>query len=215
MKDLIYKELMLAMHPAAILFLCLSSMLMIPSYPYFIIFFYTCLGVFFICMSGRENKDIYYTMLLPAEKRGIVAARFLLVVLIELLQFAAAVPFALLRSAVYSGPNEAGMNVNAAFFGFAFLMLGLFNLVFFTKYYKNPNKVGVPFLLGCIAFSVCMLFVEASRFAVPFVEHYLNAPGAQNLPYQAAVLAIGAALWALLTAAAYRRSVKSFEAFDL
>lgn len=167
MKNLIYKELMLAMHPAAILFLCLSSMLMIPSYPYFIIFFYTCLGVFFICMSGRENKDIYYTMLLPAEKRGIVAARFLLVVLIELLQFAAAVPFALLRSAVYSGPNEAGMNVNPAFFGFAFLMLGLFNLVFFTKYYKNPNKVGVPFLLGCIAFSVCMLLVEASRFAVP------------------------------------------------
>ena len=38
MKDLVYKELKLALHPAAIIFLCLSSMLMIPSYPYFIIF---------------------------------------------------------------------------------------------------------------------------------------------------------------------------------
>ena len=94
MKDLVYKELKLALHPAAIIFLCLSSMLMIPSYPYFIIFFYTCLGVFFICMSGRENKDIYFTMLLPVQKREIVGARFLLVALIELLQFAAAVPFA-------------------------------------------------------------------------------------------------------------------------
>ena len=104
MKDLVYKELKLALHPAAIIFLCLSSMLMIPSYPYFIIFFYTCLGVFFICMSGRENKDIYFTMLLPVQKREIVGARFLLVALIELLQFAAAVPFAFLHNAAYPGP---------------------------------------------------------------------------------------------------------------
>ena len=215
MKDLIYKELKLALHPAAIIFLCLSSMLMIPSYPYFIIFFYTCLGVFFICMSGRENKDIYFTMLLPVQKREIVGARFLLVALIELLQFAAAVPFAFLHNAAYPGPNAAGMNVNVAFFGFAFLLLGLFNLVFFTKYYKDPNKVGTPFLLGCIAFAAGMLLVEACMHALPFAAAYLNAQGTQNLPHQLAALACGAALWALFTMAAYRRSVKRFEAFDL
>ena len=59
MKNLLLKEWRLALHPAALLFLCLSSMLLIPSYPYFVIFFYTCLGLFFICLSGRENKDIY------------------------------------------------------------------------------------------------------------------------------------------------------------
>lgn len=215
MKELVYKELKLALHPAAIIFLCLSSMLMIPSYPYFVIFFYTCLGVFFTCMAGRENKDLYYTILLPVKKREIVGARFLLVVLVELLQFAAAVPFALLHNTVYPGPNPAGMNVNIAFFGFAFLLLGLFNLVFFINYYKNPNKVGIPFLLGCIVFAVGMVLVEASKYVLPFAATYLNAQGTQNLPHQLAAFAIGAALWALFTLAAYRRSVKSFETFDL
>lgn len=215
MKNLLIKEWRLALHPAALLFLCLSSMLLIPSYPYFVIFFYTCLGLFFICLSGRENKDIYYTMLLPASKRGIVAARFLLAILIELLQFAAAIPFALLHNALYSAPNAAGMNVNTAFFGFAFLLIGLFNLVFFPKYYRNPNKVGMPFLFGCLAFAAGMTAVEAGRFALPAIDAYLNAQGTQNLPYQLTALATGAALWALFTLIAYRRSAKSFEAFDL
>ena len=51
--------------------------------------------------------------------------------------------------------------------------------------------------------------------ALPFAAAYLNAQGTQNLPHQLAALACGAALWALFTMAAYRRSVKRFEAFDL
>ena len=216
MKNLLLKEWRLALHPAALLFLCLSSMLLIPSYPYFVIFFYTCLGLFFICLSGRENKDIYYTMLLPASKRGIVAARFLLAILIELLQFAAAIPFALLHNVLYSAPNAAGMNVNTAFFGFAFLLIGLFNLVFFPKYYRNPKQSGhaVFIRLPCIRGRDDRSRGGADS-ALPAIDAYLNAQGTQNLPYQLAALAAGAALWALFTLIAYRRSAKSFEAFDL
>lgn len=215
MKDLIDKELKLAMHPTAIMFLFLSAMLLIPSYPYFIVFFYTCLGVFFICMTGRENRDIYYTMLLPVRKREIVGARFLLIALIEVLQFAIAVPFAVGHNMMYSAPNDAGMNVNIAFFGFAFLLLGLFNLVFFVKYYKNPNKVGVPFALGCFVFAAGMFAVEALRFTLPAFNETFNGMGTQNLAFQLAALVIGIALWAGLTLLAYRKSVRSFEAFDL
>ena len=48
MKNLMRKELLLAMHPASMLFLLLSAMLLIPNYPYYVICFYTCLGTFFI-----------------------------------------------------------------------------------------------------------------------------------------------------------------------
>ena len=59
MKNLLYKELRLALHPTAILFLFLSAMLLIPGYPYYVVFFYTCLGIFCICRNGRESRDIY------------------------------------------------------------------------------------------------------------------------------------------------------------
>ena len=36
MKNLMRKELVLAMHPASVLFLLLSAMLLIPNYPYYV-----------------------------------------------------------------------------------------------------------------------------------------------------------------------------------
>ena len=58
MNRLLQKELRLAMHPASVGFLLLSALLLIPNYPYYVTFFYTSLGVFFICLGGRENKDV-------------------------------------------------------------------------------------------------------------------------------------------------------------
>ena len=52
MKELLLKELKLAMHPAAIMFIALSALLIIPNYPYYVTYFYTSLGIFFICLSG-------------------------------------------------------------------------------------------------------------------------------------------------------------------
>lgn len=215
MKNLLYKELRLSLHPASVMFLCLSAMMLIPNYPLFITFFYTCLGVFFICLNGRENKDIDYTMSLPVRKRNIAGARILLVVLLEASQLLLAVPFALLRSMLVSESNAVGMNANAAFFGFALLMLGLFNFFFFRAYYRNPGKVGRSFVYGCIALTVCMLVIETCAHIVPFVKIQLNQPGIQYLIPKLFVLLLGAAAFALLTLLAYQRSAKSFETLDL
>ena len=76
MGKLMKKELKLAMHPTAPMFLALSAMLLIPNYPYYVIFFYTSLAVFFICLTGRENHDIFFTMLLPVSKKDVVKADF-------------------------------------------------------------------------------------------------------------------------------------------
>lgn len=47
-------------------------MLLIPGYPYFVAFIYTCLSVFFIFLQGRENRDILFTVSPPVSKRDIV-----------------------------------------------------------------------------------------------------------------------------------------------
>lgn len=68
MKELLNKELKLVLHPTNILFIPLAFMLFIPNYPYLVIMFYTCLGIFFMCQFGRENNDVFFTMMLPVEK---------------------------------------------------------------------------------------------------------------------------------------------------
>lgn len=175
MKNLMRKELVLAMHPASVLFLLLSAMLLIPNYPYYVICFYTCLGTFFICLTGRENRDIEFTALLPVRKTDLVRARVFTVMLMQLAQLVIAVPFAVFSSRV-SAENLVGMDANTAFFGFALVLYGVFNLVFFRNYYRAPGKVGKAFGWGCGALTLCMVVFEACAHTVPFVRDRLDTP---------------------------------------
>lgn len=213
MTKLLGKEIRLAMHPTNVIFLGLSALLIIPNYPYYVTFFYTALGAFFTCLTGRENNDIYYTMLLPIPKSDIVKARFAYVVLLEAAQLALAIPFALLRNSFDMPLNEVGIMPNAAFFGLALVMLGLFNLVFFTGYYKNPDKVGKAFVISTIAIFLYMIVCEV-LVHFPVISQ-INTVGAENMSLKLVVLAAGAVIFAALTLIAYRVSVKRFEALDL
>ena len=215
MRNLYYKELKLALHPTTYLFVVFGAMLLIPNYSYYVAFFYVSLGMFFICQSGRENKDIPFTVMLPVRKRDIVTARMLLAVTVELLQLLLAVPFALLRQRMPVGPNAAGLDANIALFGSALVLFGLFNLVFFTRYYKAPDKVGRAFVWGSIAVAVYVVLAEACVHAVPWVKNVLDTPDPQHLGAKLAVLAAGAAVWAVLTLLTWKRAQKSFEALDL
>ena len=70
MKTLLYKQLRLACHPMTPVF-CLSGiMLLIPNYPYSVAFFYVTLGLFFTFLNMREQRDIYYSALLPPSQAG-------------------------------------------------------------------------------------------------------------------------------------------------
>lgn len=215
MKALLMKELRLAMHPTAPLFLGLSAMLLIPNYPYYVVFFYTALAVFFTCLNGRENQDVMFTMLLPVAKRDVVRARMALVVLLEGAQLLVAIPFAILRNVLLPAPNMAGMDANVALFGLALVELALFNLVFFPAYYRDVRKVGTAFVKGaCMVFGFILL-AEAAVHAIPWVRDVLDTPDPQHLPEKLTVLALGAAVFASLTLLARRLAISRFERVDL
>lgn len=215
MKQLLNKELKLAMHPVSLMFLALSAMLLIPNYPYYVTFFYTTLGIFFICLTGRENHDIFYTMCLPVRKRDVVRSRIAIAVGLELTQVALAIPFACIRNTFSIPGNQGGMDANVAFFGMALLMLGLFNLVFFTSYYKKPASVGAAFAQSSILVFVFIVVAEACTFAVPFVRDRLDTPDPAYLGAKLCVLILGIGAFVLLTLTACRRAERSFEDLDL
>jgi hypothetical protein len=190
-------------------------MLMIPNYPYYVTFFYTTMGLFFVCLTGRENHDIEYSMALPIRKRDIVKARVAFAVVIEVVQALVAIPFALLRQRVIPGGNAVGMDANVAFFGLSFLMLGLFHLLFFPRYYRNPDKVGSSFVIGSTAVFLYVAVAETLCHAAPLFRDMLDTPDPQFLGAKLAVLAAGLTGYALATWITYRVSARRFEALDV
>lgn len=215
MKNLLYKELRLAFHPTVALFWLLSAMLLIPSYPYYVIFFYSMLGIFFVCLTGRENHDLYFTMSLPIRKRDLVRARFGFVVMIELIQLLIAVPFAILRQRLPLPGNEVGMDANIAFFGISLLLFGLYNWIFLTAYYAAPDKVGKTFAITSVVMWVLIIAAEALCHIVPFMRDRLDMPDPRFITEKLAVLAVGFLCYIALTWLALRRSEKAFEKLDL
>lgn len=215
MKNLLLKEFRLALHPTNLIFLSFSAMVLIPNYSYYVIFFYTGLGVFFTCLTGRENRDIAYSVSLPVRKVYIVRARFAFVVLVELAQIILAIPFAILRQHINIPENLVGMDANIAFFGLSFLMLGLFNAAFFRVYYRDVNKIGTAFLAATAVVTLFIFFAEGATHVVPFFKNELNTNDPAFLPAKLAVLASGMLAFAALTFIAYLKSARSFEAMDL
>lgn len=215
MKNLLYKEFRLASHPAAYLFLGLAAMMLIPNYPLSVTFFYPCLGAFFICLNGRENRDIFYSMLLPVEKRSIVSARFLMISLFQTGQVLLCVPFLFLRSLYPPEGNVVGLDANLALLGFGLALMGLFNLTFFPRHYKDPSKVGIPFLLGSMVMFLGIGLTEALPHFVPLIRDRLDTPLFQFLPEKLLCLLLGAAVYVLLTALSCRISSDHFEKQDL
>lgn len=204
---LMRKELRLALVPPAILFEFFAVMMLIPAYPFMIIFFYGLLGIFFVCMFGRENHDVEYTALLPVSRRDIVSARFVLCIGLELVLTALCAVFAALRPVLGLYGNEAGMDPNATFFGVGLALMGIFNVVFFPKYYRNTNKIGIPFLIASLIFAAGMIAAEAAVIMSGFDQAPVSGA--------VAVLSVGAVLYAGLTWLAYRTSVRRFQQMNL
>ena len=216
MKKLLKKEFTLCLHPAVPLFLALSALLLTPNYPYLVTFFYITLGIFFICMSGRENHDITLTMCLPVSRKELVTARILLSCILQMTQLLLCAVMVLIRPAVLGDlTNAAGMDANAALLGEGLLTFALFNIIFFPAYYRDVRKVGVPFVKASAALLAFVGLDIVCTYAVPFVRDTLDTLDPAHLPEKAVFAALCAAIYALVSWAACRLSVKRFERLDL
>lgn len=215
MKNLLYKELRLSLHPTMYLFLAMPLLMLAPNYPYYVVFMYTCLAIYFTFLIGREQNDIFYTAMLPIRKTDVVKGRFCSVVLFELLSFLISIPFALLSVKINpNGYNAAGIDPNLAFYGFAFIMVGVFNLIFMPEFYRTARKLFRPTLFSAIFIFAYIAAAEtAAQYYPSPVSEFLDRPGifSEHLP----ILAAGIIIYAVLTFLAYKISARRFEKVDL
>lgn len=214
MKALLYKQFRLVCHPMTLVFCLFGAMLLIPSYPYTVAFFYVMLGLFFSFMQGREQRDADFSALLPIRKRDTVRASAAFCTVIELLSLVIAVPFAMLGARVNpQGGNPVGLDDNAALFAAALLLYGVFNLVFITAFYRSGYKAGTAFLKAMIPTALLMLVCEALPH-LPGLMWLNDTSGEGNLRQLPLLVACGV-LYGVLTLAAYRRGAALYEKVDL
>ena len=214
MKALLYKTFRLVCHPMTLVFLFFGVMLLIPSYPYTLTFFYVMLGLFFTFLNGREQKDIYYSALLPIRKRDTVRASVLFVLAVELASLLIAVPFAVLSVRINPlGGNAVGLEPNAALFAAALLLYALFNGIFLPAFYKTAYKVGVSFLKAVIPVSLVMIVLEALVHfpGMTWLEDCTAAGQLRLLP----LLLTAAVIYGAGTYFAYQKAAQNYEKVDL
>ena len=214
MKALLYKEFRLVCHPMTPIFCLFGVMVLIPNYPYTVIFFYVMLGLFFTFLNIREQKDIYYSALLPVPKRDTVKAGCAFVVIIQVLSLVVLIPCSLLAAHLQPGKdNLVGLDPNAALLAAGFLLYAVFNAVFLPSFYANGYKVGVAFLKAVIPTTLAMMVLEALPHfpALTWLDDMDAATQVRLLPYfVAAVL-----LYGIGTVLTFRRAAAQYEKVDM
>ena len=213
MFNLLYKELRLAAHPNLYVFAAMGALVLIPAYPYGVVFLFGCLGPYITFMYGRETNDIYYTALLPVKKRDTVKSKCMLMVLAQLAQLVFSLPFAVLRTHILSNGNVVGIEANVAFYGFGLMIYGIFNAIFLPEFFKTAHKVGRAFLLAIIPTTLGIIAMES---AVHFPGMaWLDSVAAADQLRQLPILAIGTVVYILAAILAYRVSAQRFEQVNL
>ena len=214
MTALLYKQLRLVCHPMTPVFCLFGVMVLIPNYPYTVIFFYVTLGLFFTFLNMREQKDIYYSALLPVPKRDTVKAGCLFTVLIEVLSLVLLVPFSVLAVQLQPGKdNLVGLDPNAALLAAGFLLYAVFNAVFLPSFYRSGYKVGVSYLKAVIPMAAAMIACEALPHlpALGWLDDLDRAAQLRQLP-----ILIGSSLvYAGCAALTCRASERAYEKVDL
>ena len=148
---MLMKEWKLCMHPTGYIMLLCAALILVPGYPYGVCCFYIGLGIFFICLTARENHDASYTLTLPVSRGDAVKARILFCALLEILDILLISLFVLVKNAIGNLPNPAGLDAGLALTGEGLLIFTLFNMVFFPVYYRDINKPGKAFAIAATA----------------------------------------------------------------
>ena len=213
MTNLLYKEWKLVAHPTSIVFAFLGCLVLVPSYPYSVIFLFGCLAPYVTFTNARETNDVWYTAVLPITKRESVLGKYFLVASIQLFQLLFSIPFVFLRNALKIANNPVGLDATPAWYGFGLIIYAVFDWIFLSAFYKSGYKIGKAFIQASIPMVLLMVLVETTAH-IPALG-WMDSFYPEHLWMQLPVLMAGIVCYAVLLALSYWISVKRFEKVNL
>jgi len=212
MKNLLYKEFHLSIHPAYFLMPAFGVLLLIPHWPYFIaLMYFFFISVPNIFNNNKAQNDIGFSATLPIRRADIVKARVTSIMILELLQILVASIFVFIKMTLFQTENFL-LDANIAFIGFTFMMFGIFNVIYLPMFYKTADKIGWPII---VSFSATFLFSAVIEVIILLVPAAKILDGKAHLSAQLIVLGIGLLTFFLLSYEANRLSIKRFEKINI
>ena len=212
MKKLLRKEFSLCLHASVLIYMLFSFCVFIPNYTYEVAFFFSAMSAFFICLKARETGDTEYTCTLPVKRSSVPVARVLFCVIMQCISVAIVAVCILIKELALSAEdmvNAAGNAANIALLGWGFIILGVFDIVFFPLYYRRTDKVGVPFVIAAIAAFAVIGLLLAFRHVLPAFDA-LNTPDPEYIGAKLGVFFGGMVFYAGSTVASCFVSSKLF-----
>lgn len=218
MKNLIVKDLRLAVHPVAIIYYILAGgMLFIPNYPRFIGFFYILIAVFITFQTDLQYKDREFCGILPVSKKQTVISRTIVVSMLEMSVLLISIPCAIISKLVLGGAfpeNDAGMNTNLTVFAMILVAYGISNIIVIPGAYRKDFQIKMRFFISVFVFMAVCGIVEFAVSAIDVLE-YLSSDAAADLVRQIPALLISIALYVALTIFACQIAIKEYESAEV
>ena len=227
---LLKKEMKLETNLSVYLWIvCLIIFYYIPSYPIYIGCFYITLGVMMLFSLNQLSHGMMYTVLLPVRKIDTVKARFLYCGFLEILFIPFAILATLVRGKFNFPPNQAGIDINVAYYGFQLIILAIFNCVFLGGIYKNPLKPGWRFMIAAVLYFGIYALCELPVWLYRGVEAHGETPQTLITRFgsilchndfagqlkQLPVLGIGILIFIISWPITFKRAAKQFERYDM
>lgn len=210
--NLLEKEIRLAGHPNLFVFSLMGALVLVPGYPYSMVFLFVCIGNFVNLLYARETHDIYYTALLPIKKVDVVTSKFTILIASEIFALLFTVPFAFIRLLyLRTIGNPVGIEANVAFFGIGLLIFSVFNWFFLPLFFQTAYQAGKSFILAIIPATIVAIIGESLAHLLPWLDSVAWADQLRQLP----ILAVGSLLFILSSYSAKKRASRNFLAVNL
>lgn len=208
MKALLYKEFKLAWHPLCYVFPILFSLLsIIPNYPPWVgmgLVGVTYTILFLGANKGKQTNDLYYSINLPVKKQDIVIARFISMLVMQLITIVITCACAPISKLIFEAINNAtgkasptvGFNYQYIGLVIAFGLIGFIvvDALYLLMYYKNGRSIVAPSLIGIFAFMVFMLILTT---ILPMVAESYKAFFTNKIWTQAICVAIALVIYVI------------------
>jgi len=226
MKNFLYKEFRLAMHPTCYIFTFLFPLLiLVPNYPLCVCTFYIVpiMSVLFLgANKGKQSNDLFYSALLPIRKRDIVKGRMASVMFMEfgtIITSSLLIPFKIMienAMKIRSIPGMAQPGMTSDYFVsiIAFGLIGytIANTFFFLMFYKSGRSITAPTLCASFIYlPFIFIFTLILPMFAPGYNKFFGAPLWQQFIY----LAVALIIYFSINYLVYRKASKELEKADL
>ena len=223
MKNLLYKEFKLSIHPLTYFFVGLMAMsALAPSFPSFVplLYFGASYTFLFIGMNKTTTtNDLLYTCMLPIKREDVVKARVFSTTFLQLYDLVLVFSFFAINKFIFqvnSDPKDLGiisLNLDQGFvlLGVYLICLSIYDLIYMPWFYKNGKSIIANMLVAVLT----VMVVGGILTIVPYIffKDILSIKGG-NIILQLGFLLASIGIWIGSKVLVIKKSTKNLLKLD-